>query len=297
MAWLTNTKTGAHFNTDWIDQDAKQKEQDIARQSASASQASGKSVTKEDIKKHFVYDYMATSYTDNPTYQKTSQQATNSFQRMNALKEKRQAVEKEMESQKTEKPQEQWTTDDRINAMLGERPVSYTDRGLELKEQYDRLYNEERDVEKEWTSAADKIRQWDREEANIQKEIYTTTVDDDRISKQSQTDYVGFKTAETSTPYIDEMIKDGRAKVVEMSPEKYMREVSYNIFDRSTMENVLRGTNTENVNKYMQQMREGTKFDTPYLNYRDSQQEGRHRAIAAAMLGIKKIPVVVVTRR
>ena len=40
-------------------------------------------------------------------------------------------------------------------------------------------------------------------------------------------------------------------------------------------------------------MADGTKFNMGYIDYNREQQEGRHRAIAARLLGIKKIPVYI----
>jgi hypothetical protein len=43
----------------------------------------------------------------------------------------------------------------------------------------------------------------------------------------------------------------------------------------------------------MERMEDGVKFDMPYLNYVENEQEGRHRVFAADNLGQKLIPILV----
>jgi hypothetical protein len=45
----------------------------------------------------------------------------------------------------------------------------------------------------------------------------------------------------------------------------------------------------------MEKMKDGVKFDIPYLNYVENQQEGRHRVVAADNLGQKLIPILILS--
>lgn len=85
-----------------------------------------------------------------------------------------------------------------------------------------------------------------------------------------------------------------------MSPKEYLQRITYDIFatreNGSYMEKTLR-INWANVKKYAKQMREGTKFDIPWLDYDQKGQEGRHRAIAALLNGYTEIPVAVRKKR
>lgn len=47
------------------------------------------------------------------------------------------------------------------------------------------------------------------------------------------------------------------------------------------------------VQQIMEKMKDGVKFNMPYLNYVENEQEGRHRVVAADNLGQKLIPVLV----
>lgn len=116
--------------------------------------------------------------------------------------------------------------------------------------------------------------------------------------KKAVGNYPGFRTAETNVPHYDDLIKKGKVEIVEMTPEQYIHECAHYIFTNSTMEKVTRGrVGDSETEEYAKMMREGTKFYTPYLNYADEQQEGLHRAVAAYMNGIEKIPVIVVGHR
>lgn len=82
------------------------------------------------------------------------------------------------------------------------------------------------------------------------------------------------------------------AFIAEMSPDEYMDRCSKEIF-KDPIEDVYDGMEKkDNVNKYADMMKSGTKFDMPYLDIKTKSQEGRHRALAAKQLGIKSIPVL-----
>ena len=291
MAWIT-TKDGRHVNTDWFSEDQRQKYSQIEANQAEASRLNGKQITSEDIQRKLIG---SNSYTNSPEYKALREKANTLNKTMRKESDRRREIEKELEHESSPKPRSEYTTEDEINVLLGKRPTNYTQTGLQLKQEQDRIFEDYHKNEEEWSSVTEKLNSMDRAESSLQRSFYSQRAHPD-VTKASREDYVGFKKSETTTPYIDDMIKSGRADIVEMSPKTYLQEVAYNIFDQSTLETTLRGTSVANINRYMAQMRSGTKFDTPYLNYRDNQQEGRHRAIAAAMLGIDKIPVVIVRR-
>lgn len=186
-----------------------------------------------------------------------------------------------------------------MGRQLSELFGNYTDKGKELKAQLDALREEESKAEKERSLASDILLSKKRANSSIQKEQYKNRTEDS-VSTQLQENYPGFETARSTTPYIDEKLASGNAFVVEMSPKQYLQECAYNIFPNSTFESQVQATssgNYANPKKYAKQMREGTKFHTPYLNYENGNQEGRNRAIAAYINGYEKIPVIIVPKR
>lgn len=90
------------------------------------------------------------------------------------------------------------------------------------------------------------------------------------------------------------LCKGLQGEIVMMSPDDYIKGCS-KIFN-VPVRNVLNGVINSNVNKYADEMKNGTKFNLPILNYAQNEQEGRHRALAAKKLGVDKIPVLVVTK-
>ena len=91
------------------------------------------------------------------------------------------------------------------------------------------------------------------------------------------------------------LAKGLQGEIVMMSPDDYITRLGKDIFHCSR-ERVLSGVNWENVKEYAAKMASGTKFDLPMLDLDRETQEGRHRALAAAELGVKQIPILVVTK-
>lgn len=290
MGWIT-TKSGKRINTDWFDEDEKNKQRQINANKSEGDKKNNKPVTEEDIKKKLIKE----SYTDDPEYQKLSNEIHDLFDRRQNAKKKYRELKEELSKEQSVKPKSEWTTEDEIADLLGERPVKYTEKGQKLKEEYDKAWNEYNEADHEWTEKSSKLKSIDESQHSKQKEEWAKA--DKEFSTDLKNEYPGFKVNESTTPYIDQLLKDGKAQIVEMSPQMYLHEIAHNIFDRGTLETSLRGTDVKNINKYMQMMKDGTKFDTPYLNYRDKEQEGRHRAIAAMMLGVERIPVIIIRNR
>lgn len=116
--------------------------------------------------------------------------------------------------------------------------------------------------------------------------------------------FEGFTAASTGMSFYDDFLDSSLADylrntkhkegyIAEMSPVEYL-ECCADIFD-STLESQIYSTKRNNIEKYAAKMKQGTKFYMPVLNYADKTQEGRHRAQAAYLAGIKSIPVLIVT--
>ena len=109
----------------------------------------------------------------------------------------------------------------------------------------------------------------------------------DDVLEQIDVDKKGYRYTRNS--------KYGLAYIAEMSPLEYMDRCALEIFKKTYHSN-LYGTlvSDGDVDKYADMMKNGTKFHLPMLNYNNMQQEGRHRALAAYLNGIEKIPVLVI---
>jgi len=164
---------------------------------------------------------------------------------------------------------------------------------MALKEKKDKMYADMKEYEKIRDDYHDAIERFDKKQSRVEKAEYG-----EPDFKKAVGEYIGFKKDDTGTSYYNDLIKNGKAEIVEMTPEEYIKECAYHVFEDSTFEKTLRGrVEDEDTEKYAKMMREGTKFYTPYLNYKDYAQEGLHRAVAAYMNGIEKIPVVIVGSR
>lgn len=119
----------------------------------------------------------------------------------------------------------------------------------------------------------------------------------------TKTDFKGFTILKTGVSYYDNFLNDKDREymekhkgltgyISEMSPMEYLQRCA-DIFN-STFEKQIIATDENDIRKYSYMMRSGTKFNLPYLNYADNQQEGRHRAQAAILANIDTIPVLIV---
>ena len=127
----------------------------------------------------------------------------------------------------------------------------------------------------------------------------------------NKSEFEGFTIEKTGMSYYDDILetldvdkggyrikrsaKHGVAYIAEMSPLEYMDRCALEIFNRTYHSNLYGALlPVGDVDKYADMMKNGTKFNLPMLNYNSAGQEGRHRALAAYLNGIDKIPVLVV---
>ena len=95
--------------------------------------------------------------------------------------------------------------------------------------------------------------------------------------------------------------KDIETELVSMSPDEYLQKasniLSENEESKRTPQEIIEYKKTDEGPDYIplmaQSMREGNVYAAPALDYKDSSQEGMHRALAAKQLGITSIPVMV----
>ena len=210
-------------------------------------------------------------------------------------KDKYMAAEKAMKVESKPKPESEWDDNDIFEDLIGHRPMIYTEKGKLLKAEYDKYFKESMDYSHEMTEAGDRLREIKQKEHDKQME----SVHLGRPKDATSDNYEGFNTKTTGTSYYDDYLNGEKmgGRIAEMSPKEYLQRCAYQIFDSATIESTIAALDENNVKKYAEQMKSGTKFDMPYLNFMSGQQEGRHRAAAAMQAGIKKIPVLVVGER
>ena len=248
------------------------------RGGSSGMRGGGGSLTTNDLVRMVMGE---DSYYFDPQYQSDLRDASSLFER-------RQELQKEV-SELRDQLKDEVDVDPDLGRRYSEALGLYTDRGKEIQKQMDAKSAERDAVEKAWESATGRIREADSAQHERQLREFSAS----SVSLPTQQSYKGFE-MDTHTPYLQDYQKRGKAYVVEMSPQDYIKLTATKIFTRSSIESTIRGTSPENVQKYAKQMKSGTKFYMPSLNFKDKQQEGRHRALAAMLNGYKKMPVLIV---
>ncbi len=78
-----------------------------------------------------------------------------------------------------------------------------------------------------------------------------------------------------------------------ISPKQYIYAIARG-FGNLSYEDATAHVNWDNVDKYAEAMESGSKFPIGYYREGESDQEGRHRALAAMKLGCEAMPVIVI---
>ena len=114
-----------------------------------------------------------------------------------------------------------------------------------------------------------------------------------------------FDTTTTDLPTFDDMMekpeyfrekKHMEGAITWMSPMEYIEKCERGFRSIGGAGDVRRQRDPKIYNEYAEHMKRGEKFPMPVLDYRDNHfsQEGLHRALAAEVAGVEKMPVLVV---
>lgn len=158
----------------------------------------------------------------------------------------------------------------RFMAVLTNRGVQLQQEQKKMQEQVNQLADQRADVE------------------NRMNELRMRAFGGNTRAYQSaslEENYNGFKLDNTNNKYSD-------AKVVEMTPEEYLRRVAFDVKGNG-LDEVLKSSSPSQIEKYMRQMLRGTRFNAPSLNYRNGTSVGDARVLAALFNGYNRIPVMV----
>lgn len=222
--------------------------------------------------------------------EKTWNDATAEYRRDDKLLK---TLEEQLREEATPKPKSEWTIEDEIEALIGRKPMIYTEKGEGILSRIDELKDELRTISGIRTEAADKMERISKREARREIEEWNKTRHPFKVANKED-NFTGFSTMMRSA--YDADLAEGKGFIARMSPDEYLQRISYDIFE-TTVEHAT-VVEFSNVQQYAQMMADGVKMDMGYINYEVHGsgrfgQEGRHRAMAAKLLGIDEIPVYI----
>ncbi len=85
------------------------------------------------------------------------------------------------------------------------------------------------------------------------------------------------------------------ASIVPMTADQYLTNCSKARGHKPAIpENEYAAINPGKIDDIAEKMKNGNKFPIPIINYAYGNQDGRHRALAALKIGVKRIPVIVI---
>lgn len=307
MPWIT-TKNGTHINTDWFDQDNREKERQINANKQEANRKNiGRLTSKDDEQKlkQELHDKLAeaNSYANTPEYQQLKEDSSKTFYEKEKLDEELSKI-RELEKAHTTID---WNSEEVKNARamgLGRAEIEmlYEEKD-EIGKQAEKDYRTVREkldtATRKWQNATDKLKQYEMQFVKGQKEQMQKMEREGKstVSSKIKDNYEGFQ-LDTHTPAYQRAYERGEAKIVEMSPKEYLQRCATDIFD-STYERQIRAVVADAKHTYelADMMKSGTKMYMPSLDYNSKGQEGRHRAAAAILNGIERMPVLIIPKR
>ena len=217
------------------------------------------------------------------------------------------ALSKELERMRKEQPEKEKVSDEDMRNAAGYSVEEWKDMSRSEKEaMYQMFKTKESDYDKwfsKYNSINDELSDALATMKSISDKEYQKQYGNKEVSlgiPTNKTDFEGFK-LDTGTSHQDLLEDKDRARrhgyknvqIVEMTPDEYMHAISKYIFKTPIEQSYDGMLNKDSIDEYAEMMKNGTKFDMPYIDLKTKGQEGRHRALAAKKLGIEKIPVLI----
>jgi len=303
MPWIT-TKEGKKINTDWFDKDEKTKQRQIEGNKAEADKKNSKvsRLSKEapevDLRKE-LHSKLSTEndYTRGSEYQEKAKRLGDLWRRRDEI-HKRNMELYEIEKKGStidEETLREFGGDRQLAALFATK----NDEAKAAEQELKKLRAEELKLNDDLEKVQRELKSYEDKYVAQQKAAMKDDFVNDRLTMSTQVkdEYDGFE-KDTHIPHYQRLYEKGEAIIVEMSPQEYLRRCAVDIFD-STYERQVRAVEADVKNTYnlADMMRSGTKMYMPMLNYEEKAQEGRHRAAAAILNGIERIPVMIVPKK
>ena len=199
------------------------------------------------------------------------------------LKKEREETEKELEQAReeylrvSEELRQEMINGTASDAAMERFSAVLTERGVQLQQEQEQLQKNVSDMQAQQADVENRMNELRMKAFGGNTRAWN--------SANKNADYKGFK--------LDGDKRYANAKLVEMSPQEYLRRIAFDIKGNG-LDEVLKGASPAQVEKYMRQMLRGTRFNAPTLNYKNGTTIGDARALAALFNGYKRIPVMVV---
>lgn len=195
--------------------------------------------------------------------------------------EERLQAEYEREREKylriTEQLRQEMSNGTASDADMARYMAMLTDRGVQLQQQQQKMQEN-----------IDKLNEDRADVQNQMNELRMNAFAGSTNAYQSadrREDYNGFKSDS----------ERGTAKVVEMSPEEFLRRATFGENGKGSLQSLLSSMRPSDIEKYMRQMLRGTKYNTPSITAGgNSSNISNARVLAALLNGYHKIPVMVI---
>lgn len=227
-------------------------------------------LTSEDIKKKLRQNEESDAYMFDVEYQKLK------------LEQERLEEEYEREREKylriSEELREEMLNGTASEADMARFMSALTDKGVELQQEQARMQETINDLSSQREDVEEQMNA-------LRKRAFagSTTA----YQNANNNSYEGFKVDSTNG------VNYANAKIVDMTPQEYLRRVAFG-FKNGSMDELVNDANPSAVERYMRQMLRGTKYGAPSINYSNGSYGGTERALAAVMNGYKRIPVMIV---